>query len=215
MARIVKDPETRKLEIIAAARHLFETQEYEKTSMQDVINYLNIAKGTIYHYFASKEALLKAVIQDIVDESIDQMRQVVEHAPGNALEKIQMLMSAGNIAEKNDKLLDHLHRHSNDIMHLRLLTTALGQQAPLYAKLIEQGCAEGIFTTDTPLECAEFILYAVQVLTDQGIAPWSQQDIDRRAQAFPQLIERLLQAPARSFDFMVMPLQQAGRCHCK
>lgn len=211
ITRIVKDPEIRRLEIIAAARHLFETQEYEKTSMQDVINYLDIAKGTIYHYFASKEALLQAVIQEIVDESVDQMCQVVEYAQATALAKIQLLMSAGSIAEKNEKLLDHLHKYSNDIMHLRLLTAALGQQAPLYAKLIEQGCSEGIFTTDTPLECAEFILYAVQVLTDQGIAPWSREDIDRRARAFPELIERMLQAPKGSFDFYGSIIATVGR----
>jgi len=214
MARIVKKPEERRLEIINAARHLFQTQEYEKTTMQDVMDSLNIAKGTIYHYFSSKEALLQAVIENVVDESFEQMTEIVAQAPGNGLEKMKLLMSAGNIAADNKNLLDHLHRHSNDIMHLRMLTATLAQLAPLYAQLIEQGCKEGLFATKVPLECAEFILYAVQFLTDKGICPWKQQDIDRRAKAFPQLIERLLQAPAGSFEFMVHPIQQSGKCEC-
>lgn len=214
MTRIIKKPEERRLEIINAARHLFQTQEYEKTTMQDVMNYLDIAKGTIYHYFSSKEALLQAVIEDMVDENIEQMKNFIQHASGNAIEKIQSLMSLGNMAADNEQLLDHLHRHSNDIMHLRILTATLEKQAPLYAQLIEQGCKEGLFTTKTPLECAEFILYGVQFLTDKGIAPWTHQDIDRRAKAFPQLIEHLLQAPAGSFEFMVSPIQELGKCEC-
>ncbi len=214
MARIVKKPEERKSDIIDAARYLFQTQEYDKTTMQDVMNYLDIAKGTIYHYFSSKEVLLQAVIEDMVDENIEQMHTVIEQSSGTALEKIESLMGIGNIAADNENLLNHLHRHSHDIMHLRLLTATLAKQAPLYAQLIEQGCKEGIFTTKVPLECAEFILYAVQFLTDKGIHPWKQQDIDRRAKAFPQLIEQLLQAPAGSFDFMVYPIQESGKCDC-
>ena len=214
MKRVVKDPKERRAEIIDAARYLFLTQEYDKTSMQDVINHVNIAKGTIYHYFSSKEALLQAVIEDMVAQSIEQMKLVVEQSSGNALEKIQQLMAAGNMMTGNEKLLEHLHRHDNDIMHLRLLTAALAQQVPLYAKLIEQGCKEGLFITKTPFEVAEFILYAVQFLTDKGIAPWTQQDIDRRAKVFPQFIEQLLQAPAGSFGFMTNFIEQIGTCDC-
>ena len=214
MARIIKKPEERRLEIINAARYLFQTQEYDKTSMQDVMNYLNIAKGTIYHYFSSKEALLQAVIENIVDENIEQMEVVVEQASGTALEKMQMLMSVGSIAADNEKILDHFHQQGNDIMHIRLITATLARQTPLYAQLIQEGCDEGIFTTKAPLECAEFILYAVQFLTDMGISPWTQKDLERRAQAFPQLIERLLQAPVGSFDFMIYPIQESGKCDC-
>lgn len=214
MSRIIKKPEERRLEIINAARYLFQTQEYDKTTMQDVMDYLNIAKGTIYHYFDSKEALLQAVIENIVDENIEQMETVVEQASGTALEKIQMLMGIGNIAADNEKMLQHLHQQGNDIMHIRLLTAFLARQAPLYAQLIQQGCDEGVFTTKAPLESAEFILYAVQFLTDMGISPWTQKDLERRAQAFPQLIERLLQAPVGSFDFMIYPIQESGKCDC-
>ena len=38
--------------------------------------------------------------------------------------------------------------------------------APLYGELIKQGCDEGIFHTQTPLESAEFILSGAQFLTD-------------------------------------------------
>ena len=87
-------------------------------------------------------------------------------------------------------------------MHTRLLVATLMKQAPLYAKLIQQGCEEGIFKTSTPLECAEFILSGLQFLTDLGIYPWAKEDLMRRFKAFPKLIEQLLQAPQDSFHFI-------------
>jgi AcrR family transcriptional regulator len=203
MVRIVKKAAERRSEIVKTARHLFQTKEYDKTTMQDVMDLLGIAKGTIYHYFKSKEELLEAVIENIVDENIEQMQLVISEMKGNALEKIRILIGTGSIAENNNEVLDHLHQPGNTGMHTRLLAVALIKQAPLYAELIRQGCREGIFQTDAPLECAEFILSAIQFLTDAGIYPWTQQDLVRRARAFPGLIEAQLKAAPGSFQFML------------
>ena len=203
MVRIVKKAAERRLEILKTARHLFQTKEYEKTTMQDVMDHLSIAKGTIYHYFKSKEELLEAVVENIVDENIEQMQLVTSEMKGNALEKIRILIGLGSVAANNNEVLDHLHQLGNSGMHTKLLAVALIKQAPLYGGLIRQGCEEGIFHTDAPLECAEFILSSIQFLTDTGIYPWTQEDLVRRARAFPGLIEAQLKVAPGSFQFML------------
>ncbi len=211
MTRTVKKPEERKAEIIQAARYLFQTQEYSKTTMHDVIESLGIAKGTIYHYFPSKEALLEAVVEDIVDSTIQQLNDLIENSKGNALEKFQHVITLSNIASKNEEILSHLHRPGNEAMHTRLLAETILKQAPLYEKLIRQGCHEGVFNTEMPLECAEFILCAVQFLTDHGIYPWQQEDVSRRAHAFPRLIEQMLKAPPGSFQFITHQFKETKK----
>jgi len=203
MVRIVKKAAERRSEIVKTARYLFQTKEYDKTTMQDVMDQLGIAKGTIYHYFKSKEELLEAVIVDIVDENIEQMQLAKMEMNGNALEKIRILIGLGSVAANNSEVLNHLHQPGNTGMHARLLAVALIKQAPLYSELIRQGCEEGVFQTDFPLECAEFILSAIQFLTDPGIYPWTQEDLIRRARAFPGLIEAQLKAAPGSFQFML------------
>lgn len=203
MARIVKKPEERWLEIVRTARRLFQTHEYDQVTMQDVIESVGIAKGTIYHYFKSKNELLEAVINDIVEECIRKMQKVLDTSSGNALQKIRMLIERGRVAAEESTILAHLHKRGNEAMHVRLLAATLAQQAPLYAKLIQQGCDEGLFHTDTPLECAEFILTATHFLTDVGIYPWTKEDLSRRSKAFPKLLEKQLQAPFGSFDFIM------------
>lgn len=202
MVRIVKKPADRKADIVHAAIYLFQAKEYDQITMQDVMNYLGIAKGTIYHYFQSKEALFEAVIENIVDANIDYMQTLIQKTTGTALEKIKILIAAGDISSKNEKILAALNKPSNNGMHARLLAATLVKQAPLYAQLIQQGCEEKIFQTNTPLESAEFILSAIQFLTDLGIYPWTQEDLNRRARAFPRLIEAQLKASPGSFQFI-------------
>jgi len=203
MTRIVKKPDERKQEIVKTARRLFQIKEYDKTTMQDVIETIGIAKGTIYHYFKSKKDLLEAVIEDIVGENLNAMQKVVHAAEGNALQKFHKLLKIGNISDEQPALLDLLHKPGNEAMHVRLLAAMLVKQAPLYAELIQQGCKEGLFHTENHLECAEFILTAVQFLTDTGIYDWTEEELSRRTQAFPKLIEQQLQAPPGSFAFMI------------
>jgi AcrR family transcriptional regulator len=203
MIRIVKKPEVRRQEIVKAARHLFLTKEYDKTTMQSIVEHLGIAKGTIYHYFKFKEELLEAVVEDIVIEDDMRKKLLIKQMQGNALEKIRKLVELDSLAVNNEPLLKTLHQPGNIGMHTRLLAVTLIKEASLYAELIHQGCQEGLFQTDTPLECAEFILSAIQFLTDVGIYPWANEDLLRRSQAFPGIVEALLKAPTGSFKFLL------------
>lgn len=202
MTRVVKKSFERRGEILATARRLFQTKEYDEVTMQNVMDTLDIAKGTIYHYFKSKEELFEAVIEQIVDQTVTKMEKYIEKAKGTALEKIQGLIEIGRVAGSEGKILKALNEPRNDTMHTRLLAATLLRQARCHAKLIQQGCDEGVFQTTNPLECAEFVLSGVQFLTDIGIYPWTNEDLQRRIKAFPRLIEQLLKAPRGSFDFM-------------
>ncbi len=207
MVRVVKKPDERRREIVAAARELFEKQQYEKTTMKDVMNKLGIAKGTIYHYFKSKEELLEAVIENSVDEYIEWMQENLNKTKGNALNKMKVLITSGSVEEENDQILEHLHHPGNIGMHTRQLATTIMKLAPLYESVIKQGCEEGIFETEHPLECAEFLLAGIQFITDIGFNPWSQDDLMRRAFAIPALIEAQLNAPKGAFDFFLEQFQ--------
>lgn len=202
MPRVVKKPFERKAEIIDAAHDLFQAKGYEKVTMQDVMNRLGIAKGTIYHYFRSKDELLEAVIEKTSEKLIAKMRTAVKQSKGNALEKMKALVKAGRL-EADSYVFDALHKKGNEALHTRLLVATLMRQAPIYAELIEQGCREGLFQTATPLECAELMLSGIQFLTDQGIHPWTEKTLQRRVLAFPKLIEQLLNAPEGSFSFLL------------
>ncbi|MBM3183833.1 MAG: TetR/AcrR family transcriptional regulator, partial [Chlamydiae bacterium] len=109
MARIVKKPLQRRSEILEAARHLFQTRGYERTTLQDVMNRLGIAKGTIYHYFKSKEELLEVAVEEMVNRRLEKMEALIQNAKGNALKKMQVLIEMGKEAT-DQAALEELHR---------------------------------------------------------------------------------------------------------
>jgi AcrR family transcriptional regulator len=206
MARIVKKAEERKKEIIQAARDFFREKGQEHVTMQELMDRLKIAKGTIYHHFPSKDDLLEAIVEDLVDEELRRKEALLEKArAGNlkALEKMRLLLTGDNLAKENERILDNLHRAENSEMHAKQLGRYLIKLAPLFAEVVAEGCAEGVFNTERPLECAEFILAGAQFLTDVGFYPWSQEQIVRRMKAFPFLIEAQLGAPSGSFGFLL------------
>lgn len=206
MVRVVKKPEERKNEIIAAACQLFLSKGYDRTTMQEVMRHLGIAKGTIYHYFSSKDDLLEAVIGSVAEGEMLRLKTLVENIKGNALERLEQLVMNGSNHDADDaheEMLDHLHKTSNAGMHIRLLAKVVTVQAPLYAEQFQLGCEEGVFKTDHPLECAEFLLSGIQFLTDIGIYPWTQEQLERRWKAFPKIIENQLNAPDGSFSFLL------------
>ena len=205
MARIVKKPEKRRKEILAAARELFKTKEYEKVTMQELMDTLNIAKGTIYHYFPSKENLLESVVEDLINEELKRKKQLLKSRRCrnlNALEKFRVLVTSDTMAEEDEQILESLHRPGNTLIHTRQLGSYLIKLAPIFAGVIDEGCDQGIFKTEHPLECAEFMLAGFQFLTDLGFYPWSQEQLGRRIKAFPSLIEAQLGAPKGSFSFL-------------
>ncbi len=74
--------------------------------------------------------------------------------------------------------------------------------APMYAAIIREGCKQGVFETERPLETAEFLLAGIQFITDVGFYPWTDVELSRRAEALPQLVEAQLHAPKGSFSFL-------------
>lgn len=203
MVRVVKKPEERRREIVSASRSLFLKKGYENTTMQDVMTILQIAKGTTYHYFKSKEELLEAVVEDMAAEYMTAVETALNNCQGNALDKMRVLFFAGRMPSEQKDAIKNLHISGNMGMHVRLLAVTLTRLAPLYASVISQGCEEGLFHTEHPLECAEILLAGIQFITDTGCYPWNEQDLKRRTKSIPAVIENQLHAPKNSFNFLV------------
>jgi AcrR family transcriptional regulator len=63
VARTVKVVEDRREQIITAAMEVFARKGYNQASNKDIARQAGITPGLIYHYFESKEALLKAIFE--------------------------------------------------------------------------------------------------------------------------------------------------------
>ena len=200
-----RNPYQRRLDIIRNAGMLFRTNNYENTTINEIITSLKIAKGTFYHYFSSKEELLEAVVEDIIDEELKRKKELMnlDYVKNlTALEKLKFIIMDDAIASDNDNIFNSLHNPENAMMYTKQLGRYITKLAPLYASIFKQGCDEGVFKTDHPLECAEFIIAGIKYITDSGFYSWNNVQLNRRIRAIPFLIDAQLGALSGTFSFL-------------
>lgn len=214
MVRIIKEPEVRRCEILDVAQRLFYQKGYEQTSVQDIITEIGIAKGTFYHYFSSKQDLLDAIIERMVEQTVQSLQPLVEDKQLSALEKFERFFSdiADWKIENKTFLLDLmniLYKDENAILRYKAGAASAEKTVPLLAQIIEQGMAEGTFTTECPADIAdiaEIVFHIVQSLSDtlaRIIMNQTHNDdtlaiMERKTTVYHYAIERTLNAPAGS-----------------
>ena len=66
-----------KSRIVKAAWNLFYKNGYDNTTVEDIINASKTSKGTFYHYFKGKEALLNT-ISNLFDQKYEALSATIE-----------------------------------------------------------------------------------------------------------------------------------------
>jgi len=159
MARIIKEFHERKNEILDIAQELFLTRGYEKTSVENIIKKVGVAKGTFYYYFKSKEDLLDKLVNRMTSKIKVEIKKMVEKKDLDAISKLEKAYSAaGNIKLENIHLiklmLKVLYKKDNLILRYKVYKSNIELIVPEFAKIIEQGVKEESFNTSYPYEAA-------------------------------------------------------------
>ena len=79
----------RKEAFVDVAQRLMQTKGYEQMSVQDVLDELGASRGAFYHYFDSKQALLEAVVDRMVDGALAAVSPIVDDPNLSALRKFE------------------------------------------------------------------------------------------------------------------------------
>lgn len=81
MATQAERRETTRAAILAAARALFAGQGFAATSVDDIAEAAGVAKGAVYHHFASKEAVFETVFEAASQSLVPRVIQAASAAP--------------------------------------------------------------------------------------------------------------------------------------
>jgi len=75
-------------EVVRAATRLFTERGIRGVSLQNIADEVGLTKGALYHYFSSRDDLLRHVFGDWITQEIISLRQQTSH-PGDAVEKLR------------------------------------------------------------------------------------------------------------------------------
>ena len=161
MARIVKEAEVRREELLDLALRLFLDAGYERTSVERVTTEAGLAKGTFYHYFASKQDLLEQLVERFTDGLFEEIETALaEVEGGSAIDRFRALTAASTRAKLGRKdvtlaLSRSLFSDGNQALRSHLVDGWIERTRPFIGDIIEQGCAEGVFDVPDPQAMTE------------------------------------------------------------
>jgi AcrR family transcriptional regulator len=222
MVRVVKTHQERKNELLDTAQMLFYKNGYESTSVADVIDAVNIAKGTFYHYFKSKRDLLDQII-DRIAQNIDAIIDKVLHEPEeNAIVELNNIyQEIGEYKVQEKKVLimmtRALYNDNNIILRTKLTRKRIDIVAPRLSKVITRGISEKLFNTGDPDHVSELILnmgtplaekFAEYVLNDQ-LNQETMNEYLSFCKSYEKAVEKVLGAPEDSLNIFDLEIIKA------
>ena len=214
MARVVKEQEhaVKRKDILDAAQRLVYTKGYEGMSIQDILNDLQMSKGAFYHYYASKQALLEALIDRMVEEAEPVVLPIAQDPALPALEKLHRFFDTSarwKTARKSYilSLMRMWYADENMLVRQKAQRGMAKRYAPLLAGIIRQGIDEGVMATPFPDQVGEMLMTMIQGLGDSFIEMIFSESTDlaqaeKLVSAHRLALERMLSAPAGSMNLV-------------
>lgn len=199
----MKKGEKRKQELLKIAYDMFLSRGYENTSVDEIIAKAQIAKGTYYYYFPSKEKMLEDVIEMMIESESETARQIIE-SDMPVPQKIIAVMASIKPAEKEQPIQDALMQPENVLMHDKIRKKLIEVIVPLLSKVIEEGVNTGIFACDSIPERVRMLLVISNDTFNEGA--FTERDIF----VFIDITEKLLGAEKGTMSFIYDLIDKRG-----
>ena len=159
--------QSRRQALLDAALAVFSERGVAAASVDDIVRAAGSAKGTFYLYFDSKDAIVNAVAEGMVEGVGDALESA---ATDPALSPARRLLTLGGAmfevgagpAERD--LIEAFHRPENRAVHDRMSERIVGRLAPTIAGVIADGIAAGEFRVGDPGRAATYVLGAFSAL---------------------------------------------------
>jgi AcrR family transcriptional regulator len=219
MARIVKAEEyaARRNEILDAALLLLYSKGYERMTIQDILDQLQMSKGAFYHYFDSKMDVLEAVVERMATEQVQPIfLSIVQDPQLPALEKLHQYFYMSTSWKTSNKaflteLMKVWYSDENALARQKMLTRSMENMGPFFTEIIKQGVREGVFSTPYPEVASEVTINLIydlayasgQMLMSEEVKQSENlRQVETLYAAYSDVLERVLGAPKGSIQFM-------------
>ena len=184
-----KHPEQTVQLILDTATRLFLQKGYDETTLQDIIDATKLSKGAIYHHFASKEAILIAVVDRMGDFNSAVLAEIRDRKGLTGAEKLRELFRTSMTLSFQGKILHMLPFLIENPRFMALqMQSILGEAAPDYIlPILKEGIADGSIHTDHPEELSEVLLLLSDLWLHPILRPSTPEQVRARCAFFNQL----------------------------
>ncbi|MCR8842497.1 TetR/AcrR family transcriptional regulator [Paenibacillus sp. SC116] len=163
--RTTKKPDERRKEFMDTAMALFLKNGYEKTTVEDITQTIQVAKGSFYYYFKSKQDVFEACIysaaRGIVDKYLIILNNSDKPAAERIVEYIEFNFQLSETGQLND-IFETIHSPVFEVVHNRVAAESMNELLQSLTSLIESGKQDCGFQTDDAEFTAAALLGALR-----------------------------------------------------
>ena len=183
-----KHPEQTVTRILDTASALFFQKGYDKTTLQDIIDATKLSKGAIYHHFASKEAIIIAVVDRIGECNTAVLAEVRDKKGLTGAEKLREMFRTAVRLSFQGGILNMLPFLIENPKFMALqMESILNEAAPCYVlPILREGIADGSIRTDHPEQLAEVLLLMTDLWLHPVLRPSTPEQVRARCAFFNQ-----------------------------
>lgn len=162
---------------------MFAAHGYHGSRVGDIAGAAGVAHGLLYHYFASKEDVLRTIFRENWGELITRFR-AIEAADEPAPEKLEGIAKTLLRTWRNDPaLVTVMVREVARSQHIQDQVDEVGEAFAIVQRVIEEGQASGAFRREVDARLASWLVYGglEEVLTGWvlGRLPDAEDDVAR------------------------------------
>ena len=192
---------SKKEQILDMSFSLFLEKGYDNTSISDILSKLDIARGTLYYHFESKEAIMDAIIERTAKKIVEEAKGIVLQKGLSVHEKIFLLFYEASMRRLSggELMIDYLNQPQNALFHEKSNRAFIQKISPILGDIISEGVKEGIFDNAFPYESAELVLAMIMGFMDVPYENTDANDPERRMESLLYNMERMLGAKEGSF----------------
>lgn len=163
--------EPRRIEILNAAQLRFARFGLEKVTMDEIAADIGLAKGALYYYYPTKEALFKAVVAKEEEQFRIRMQQVVdvcESAEKKFVhyidQRLAFIQEVVNLNELNVRSLV-----AGNPLFRELFRNLATLDQEFLSDILKQGTEEGVFRVESCENTAALVIRVLQGLRFQSL----------------------------------------------
>jgi AcrR family transcriptional regulator len=140
--------------LLGEATRLFAERGFESTSVQEIVAAAGVTKGAMYHYFDSKDDLLKEIYGRVLRMQMERLTRIAD-GPGTIIERLHA--AAADVVRTTVENLDDSKIFFRS-MHQLAPETYKSVRADRrhyherFRDLVSEGQREGVFRKDVPAD---------------------------------------------------------------
>ena len=165
-------PEEKKKRIVIGAKKAFSEKHYNEVTIDTIVNYSKISKGSFYQYFYDKDDLFKYIFHDIGIEKNKELLDEINKSEDLSFSEMmtKVITRAESYENKDEETIDLKERFLVECpqeVKREILMDVMPKSMELFRKIIGIYIDRGDFRRDFDLNMASFIFTSVVLNIDK------------------------------------------------